>query len=103
MPNGRTLKNISKVSKIPLKALEKVFQKGMAAYYNGGSRPNQTPESWAYARVYSYIMGGNTRKIDSEITRKHNVKFVHFIKNNKTLKQNKKMGINSKTRKSLNF
>ena len=103
MPNGRTLKNISKVSKIPLKALEKVFKKGMAAYYNGGSRPNQTPESWAYARVYSYIMGGNTRKIDSEITRKHNVKFVHFIKNNKTLKQNKKMGINSKTRKSLDF
>ena len=64
MKGGRNLKNIAKVSNMPVKALEEVFKKGMAAYYNGGSRPNQTPESWAYARVYSYIMGGNTRKVD---------------------------------------
>lgn len=87
MDGGRTLKNIAKVTKITEKALEEVFKKGMAAYYNGGSRPNQTPESWAYARVYSYIMGGNTRKVDNEITVKYNVKFKHFVTNSKTRKK----------------
>ena len=77
MEGKRNLKNISIVTKIPLKALEAIFKKGKAAYYNGGSRPNQTPESWAYARVYSYIMGGNTRKIDKEVTLKYKVRFIH--------------------------
>ena len=36
MPGKRNLKNISKITKIPLKALEAVFRKGQAAYYNGG-------------------------------------------------------------------
>ena len=89
LKGGRSLKNISKVSGIPLKALEDVFKKGMAAYYNGGSRPNQTPESWAYARVYSYIMGGNTRKPDNDITKRYNVKFKYFIKDG--LKTKKKL------------
>ena len=89
MNGGRNLKNIAKVSNMPVKALEEVFKKGMAAYYNGGSRPNQTPESWAYARVYSYIMGGNTRKVDAGITKKYNVEFIHFIKPTKTVKKDK--------------
>tara|TARA_B100001175_G_scaffold178724_1_gene151848 strand:- start:2234 stop:2752 length:519 start_codon:yes stop_codon:yes gene_type:complete len=87
MKNGRNLKNIAKVSNIPVKALQEVFTKGVAAYYNGGSRPNQTPESWAYARVYSYIMGGNTRKVDAHISKKYNVQFTFFIKQSKTLKK----------------
>ena len=77
MKNKRSLKNIAKVSQIPYNALLDVFNKGKASYYNGGSRPNQTPESWAYARIYSYIMGGKTRKVDNEITLKYNVKFKH--------------------------
>ncbi len=77
LSGGHTLINISIVSKIPLEAINEVFRKGKAAYYVSGSRPNQTAESWAYARVYSYIMGGNTRKIDNHITIKFNVKFKH--------------------------
>ncbi len=77
LKGGKTLKNISKVSGISEKALKEVYNKGAAAYFTGGSRPNQTPESWAYARVYSYIMGGNTRKVDTEVTEKYNVKFKH--------------------------
>jgi len=75
MEGGRSKKNIAKVTGIPVKAINEVFKKGEAAYYSGGSRPNQTPQSWAYARVYSYIMGGNARKVDDEITKKYNVKF----------------------------
>jgi hypothetical protein len=75
MKGGKSKKNIAKVTGIPFKAIDEVFKKGEAAYRTGGSRPNQTPQSWAYARVYSYILGGNARKVDSEITKKYNVKF----------------------------
>lgn len=75
LKGGKNLKNIAKVSKIPKEALEEVYRKGAAAYYTGGSRPNQSSSSWAKARVYSYILGGNTRKVDSAITKKYNIKF----------------------------
>ncbi len=75
MKGGKSKRNIAKVTGIPFKAIDEVFKKGEAAYYTGGSRPNQTPQSWAYARVYSYILGGGARKVDKEITEKYNVKF----------------------------
>jgi hypothetical protein len=75
MKGGRSKRNIAKVTGIPFKAIDEVFKKGEAAYFTSGSRPNQTPQSWAYARVYSYILGGNARKVDNSITKKYNVKF----------------------------
>ena len=69
------LHEISKKTGIPKKALMAVLKKGRGAYYSSGSRPNQTAESWARARMYSYIMGGPTRKYDKEITKKYNKKF----------------------------
>ncbi len=75
MKGGRSKANIAKVSGIPVKAINEVFKKGEGAYYSAGSRPNQSPQSWAYARVYSYILGGAARKVDSAITKKYNVKF----------------------------
>jgi hypothetical protein len=69
-------KSISKVSGIPLKAIEEVYKKGQGAYYSGGSRPGQTSSSWSYARVYAYIMGGKkVREVDKHITNKFKVKF----------------------------
>jgi hypothetical protein len=70
-----SLQDISKKTNIPEKALQDVIRKGKGAYYSSGSRPNQTAESWGKARMYSYIMGGPTRKYDKEITETHNVKF----------------------------
>ena len=75
MKGGRSKRNIAKVTGIPFKAIDEVFKKGEGAYKSSGSRPNQTPQSWAYARVYSYILGGNARKTDRAITEKYNVKF----------------------------
>ena len=60
---------------LKLEGQKAILKKGMGAYYSSGSRPNQTAESWARARMYSYIMGGPTRKYDKEITKKYNVKF----------------------------
>tara|TARA_R100001015_G_C4633160_1_gene197720 strand:- start:760 stop:1197 length:438 start_codon:yes stop_codon:yes gene_type:complete len=75
MKGGKSKRNIAKVTGIPFKAIDEVFKKGEGAYYSAGSRPNQTPQSWAYARVYSYILGGNARKTDKDITEKYKVKF----------------------------
>lgn len=80
LEGGRNIKNISKVTGLPYKALKKVFEKGEGAYYSSGSRPNQSPQSWAYARLYSYILGGGAREVDKDITKKYNVVFTH-IKN----------------------
>lgn len=71
----KTYRQISKATGIPSGALKAVVKKGMGAYYSSGSRPNQTAESWGKARMYSYIMGGPTRKIDHHITEEYNVKF----------------------------
>ena len=70
----KTYKEISKATGIPVKALKLVVKKGKGAYYSSGSRPNQTAESWGKARMYSYIMGGPTRKVDQHITDKYKVK-----------------------------
>jgi len=74
-PEAKTITQIAKATGIPRKALLAVKKKGMGAYYSSGSRPNQTPQSWGMARMYSYILGGPTRKIDKHITEKYNVKF----------------------------
>ena len=46
------------------KTLESIVNKGRAAYYSGGSRPNQTPDSWGMARLASAITGGNSSIVD---------------------------------------
>jgi hypothetical protein len=54
-----SLKEISKLSKMPLKALQEVFDKGVGAYYTSpfSVRPNVTsPEQWAFSRVYAFVM-----------------------------------------------
>ena len=76
MKGGKSVKNIAKVTNIPYKALKEIFEKGEAAYYSSGSRPNQSASSWAYGRIYAYIMGGEKiRKVEETITKKYKVKF----------------------------
>lgn len=56
---------------ISQKGIDEILDKGRGAYYSGGSRPNQTPESWARARLASVIMNGNARKVDLKIWNKY--------------------------------
>ena len=79
-PDAKTMSQIAKVTGISMKALKAVKKKGMGAYYSSGSRPNQTAESWGKARMYSYILGGPTRKVDKHITDKYHVNFKHHLK-----------------------
>lgn len=53
---------------------KKIIEKAMGAYFSGGSRPNQTPSSWGYARLASVIVGGPARKIDKTIWDKYKIK-----------------------------
>jgi hypothetical protein len=60
-------KQLAKKTGCSLSALNKIVDKGEGAYYSSGSRPNQTPQSWAYARLASAITGGNASKVDFKI------------------------------------
>jgi len=81
MKGGKSVKNIAKVVGLPEKALKEVFEKGEGAYFSAGSRPNQTASSWAYGRLYSYILGNpKVRKADESITKKYKVDFKKIKK-----------------------
>ena len=77
-------KELAKKTKCNIKGLRKIFKKGQGAYYSSGSRPNQTPHSWAYARLASSISGGKAAGVDYSILEKY------CSKNSKALKLAKK-------------
>ena len=56
---------------ISKKGVELILDKGKAAYFSSGSRPNQTPASWSNARLASVIMNGPARKVDKKIWDKY--------------------------------
>lgn len=58
-PKAKSLREISEVTKIPLKTLKTVYNRGMAAWRTG-HRPGASPQAWAYARVHSFVMKGKT-------------------------------------------
>ena len=58
-PGVTKLKDISKVTDIPLKTLQTVYNRGLAAWRTG-HRPGASPQAWAYARVHSFVVKGKT-------------------------------------------
>ena len=63
---GATIQ-LSRKTKCSRQALSKILSKGRGAYYSSGSRPNQTAESWAIARLASSLTGGNASTVDYTI------------------------------------
>ena len=56
------------------KGIDEIIKKGKAAYFSSGSRPNQTPTSWALARLAAVIMkNGAARKVDMAIWNKYKI------------------------------
>lgn len=89
-----TLKRLVKATKCKKSALKKIIKKGMGAYYSSGSRPNQTPHSWGYARLYSAISGGPASRVDKYILLegcKKNSKAIKLAKNPKKYTKRKKV------------
>ena len=66
---SHSLKEIADISGYKLSGLRTIFNKGIGAYKTNPQsvRPQvKSPEQWAYARVYSAVMGGPTAKIDKD-------------------------------------
>ena len=68
---------ISKITGIPMKILNEVFDRGVGAHKSNPEsvrtiagkktgtktlKGKMSAEQWAYARIYSFIMGGKTQK-----------------------------------------
>lgn len=65
---SHSLSEISKISGYKLSGLKTIFDKGIGAYKTNPQsvRPTvKSPEQWAYARVYSAVMGGKAANIDA--------------------------------------
>jgi len=65
--------NFVKKNIIRKEGIDKILSKGRGAYYSSGSRPNQTPNSWAYSRLASVIMNGKARKVDRDIWNEYKI------------------------------
>jgi len=61
---------LAKASGCPVSVLKDIVRKGEGAYYSGGSRPNQTAQSWAMARLASALTGGKSAKVDFHLLKK---------------------------------
>ena len=60
-------KALANASKCSIRGLRRITKKGRGAYYSSGSRPNQTAQSWARARLASALTGGPASKYDHHI------------------------------------
>jgi hypothetical protein len=76
IPNeSHSLEEISKITGYNLSGLKTIFDKGIGAYKTNPQsvRPQvKSPEQWAYARIYSAVMGGKSAKIDASHLTKGN-------------------------------
>jgi hypothetical protein len=62
---------LAKKTQCSKEGLEQILSKGRGAYYSSGSRPNQTAESWAVARLASAVTGGNSSAYDYHMLKEH--------------------------------
>jgi hypothetical protein len=61
---------LAKATGCSLDALQKIVKKGEGAYFSSGSRPNQTAQSWGYARLASALTAGKAAAVDFDILEK---------------------------------
>ena len=60
-------KTLAQKTKCSVHALKRITKKGRGAYYSSGSRPMQTAQSCARARLASAITGGPSSAYDYHI------------------------------------
>lgn len=89
VPNAYPTKELAKKSKCNIQTLKKIINKGEGAYLSSGSRPNQTPASWGYARLASSLTGGNAALVDMHLLEKGCKKNSKSLKLAKRLKDKK--------------
>ena len=65
------MKGIESKVGLPVKAQKEILDKGKGAFFSSGSRPGQTPQSWAYGRLASVILKKGAYKYDKHILDKY--------------------------------
>lgn len=66
-PGVKGLSEIAKATGISKSVLEKVYDRGMAAWRTG-HRPGASQQAWGMARVYSFVLKGKTyRTADKDL------------------------------------
>ena len=61
---------ISGASRVSTATLNKVYKRGLGAYYGSGSRPKVSAHQWAMGRVKSFVSGkGGARRADADLLR----------------------------------
>jgi len=63
-------KELAKATGCSINALNQIVKKGEGAYFSSGSRPNQTAQSWGYARLASALTAGKAAAVDFNILEK---------------------------------
>jgi len=58
-PEAKSLKERSNVTGVPVKYLQTVYNRGMAAWRTG-HRPGMSEQAWSYPRVSSFLLCGKT-------------------------------------------
>ncbi len=67
---SNSIAEMSKLSGIKQSVLQKVFMRGKGAFKSNRKavRPSvKSAEQWAYARIYSFLMGGKARQSDKDL------------------------------------
>lgn len=65
---AHSIADIARITGYKYNGLKTIFEKGEGAFYSNPEsvRPSvKSPQEWAYARVYSSVMGGKASKIDA--------------------------------------
>ena len=68
-----SISEIAKITGYKLSGLKTIFNKGIGAFKTNPAsvRPSvKSPEQWAYARIYSAVMGGKAAAIDASHLKK---------------------------------
>lgn len=63
-----SIEEIARITGYKLAGLRVIFDKGIGAYKTNPQsvRPTvKSPEQWAYARIYSSVMGGKAARVDA--------------------------------------
>jgi hypothetical protein len=69
-PDAKSLSEIAKATGVSKSILQKVYDRGMAAWRTG-HRPGASPEAWGMARVHSFVLHGKTwRTADKDLAEK---------------------------------
>jgi hypothetical protein len=65
---SHSIAEIAKITGYKKSGLDVIFEKGKGAFFSNPKsvRPMvKSPDQWAYARIYSAVMGGKAAKVDA--------------------------------------